>query len=118
MIEMNEASIHSHNLNLDGDDINSWSNYFDIRAREAGIFDTTINASKVDSNQARMRILKIAWEELGEGKAKKIHSATTFDLDPSFVLRDPSKKRILSDKLSEVYLAHDKLREKLTRLIP
>lgn len=45
-------------------------------------------------------------------------AATTFDLDPSFVLRDPSKKRILSDKLSEVYLAHDKLREKLTRLIP
>jgi Iron-containing redox enzyme len=33
-------------------------------------------ASKVDSNQARMRILKIAWEELGEGKAKHIHPET------------------------------------------
>jgi gamma-glutamylcyclotransferase (GGCT)/AIG2-like uncharacterized protein YtfP len=45
-------------------------------------------------------------------------AATDFELDPAFDLRDPSKKRILSDKLSEVYLAHDKLREKLTRLIP
>ncbi len=31
-------------------------------------------ASKVESNQARMRILQIAWEELGEGKAKQIHA--------------------------------------------
>ncbi len=33
-------------------------------------------ASKVDSNQARMRILKIAWEELGEGKINNIHPET------------------------------------------
>lgn len=30
-------------------------------------------ASKVDSNQARMRILKIAWEELGQGQTIHIH---------------------------------------------
>jgi gamma-glutamylcyclotransferase (GGCT)/AIG2-like uncharacterized protein YtfP len=45
-------------------------------------------------------------------------SATTFELDPSFVLRNPARKRVLSHKLSEVYLAHDRLREKLSRLIP
>ena len=44
--------------------------------------------------------------------------ASEFELDPTFVLRDPSKKRIFSDTFSELYLAHDKLREKLTRLIP
>jgi gamma-glutamylcyclotransferase (GGCT)/AIG2-like uncharacterized protein YtfP len=41
-----------------------------------------------------------------------------FELDPTFVLRDPSKKRILSHELSKLYLAHDRLREKLARLIP
>ncbi len=45
-------------------------------------------------------------------------AATEFELDPSFVLRDPSKKRIMSNRFSEIYLAHDRLREKLTRLIP
>ncbi len=104
MIEMNEITFFSDNFNLESNDINSWEKYFDEKAREAEIFDTTINsinfktkasssvignkwlqfstlmpkvlcllAAKVNSNQARMRILKIAWEELGEGKAKHIH---------------------------------------------
>lgn len=107
MIEMNEITFFSDNLNLDSNDINSWMNYFDEKARKAKIFDSTIAslnlnpkissnvignkwlqfstlmpkilcllASKVDSNQARLRILKIAWEELGEGKAKHIHPET------------------------------------------
>ncbi len=137
MIEMNEVSIHSHNLNLDSDDINSWSNYFEIRAREAGIFDTTINslnfktktssnvignkwlqfstlmpkvlcllASKVDSNHARMRILKIAWEELGEGKAKQIHSATfkiCLDLADVEVKNTPSNANSQLERYAEGY---------------
>jgi gamma-glutamylcyclotransferase (GGCT)/AIG2-like uncharacterized protein YtfP len=45
-------------------------------------------------------------------------SMIDFEFDLTFVLRDPSKKRILSDKLSGLYLLHDRLREKLTRLIP
>ncbi len=36
-------------------------------------------ASKVNSNQARMRILKIAWEELGEGHSEHIHPETFKD---------------------------------------
>ncbi len=45
-------------------------------------------------------------------------TATEFELDPSFDLRDPSRKRMLSEKLASIYLTHDKLREKLTRIIP
>lgn len=107
MLELNDACLISQNLNVDKNDVNSWTNFFNEKARAAEIFDSTLNslnfktkvsasiignkwlqfsnlmprvlcllASKVDSNQARMRILKIAWEELGEGKAKHIHPET------------------------------------------
>jgi gamma-glutamylcyclotransferase (GGCT)/AIG2-like uncharacterized protein YtfP len=41
-----------------------------------------------------------------------------FELDTTFVLRNPSRKRIFIESLSQLYLFHDKLREKLARLIP
>lgn len=44
--------------------------------------------------------------------------AEKFELDTSFDLRDPSRKRLFNDQLSKIYLIHDNLREKLTRLIP
>lgn len=45
-------------------------------------------------------------------------SETQFEIDTRFVLRNPSKTRILAEKLSKFYRVHDNLREKLTRLIP
>jgi len=45
-------------------------------------------------------------------------SKTEFELDPTFRLSNPAKKRMFGARLSKIYLIHDKLREKLTRLIP
>ncbi len=47
-----------------------------------------------------------------------IQSESSFELDPTFVLRNPSQSRLFSDKLGKLYLQHDVLREKLTKVIP
>jgi hypothetical protein len=41
-----------------------------------------------------------------------------FALDPGFCLSNPSKRRILESVFFGIYLNHDRLREKLTKVIP
>lgn len=41
-----------------------------------------------------------------------------FDFDTGFCLSSPNKRRILEDKLEGLYLAHDKIREKIAGLLP
>ena len=52
-------------------------------------------------------------KELASTQAK-----TNFEIDNTFVLRDPARKRLFINRLSRIYQIHDNLREKLTRLIP
>jgi hypothetical protein len=130
MREINEFNLLPQSMNLDVHDTDFWTNFFDEKAKEAAIFDTTISnsnfrtktsstvignkwlqfsilmpkvlcllASKVDSNQARMRILKIAWEELGEGKVKHIHPET---FKTCLSLADVEVKTIPSEAISQL----------------
>lgn len=49
---------------------------------------------------------------------KKTETKTEFEIDPGFCLSNPGKRRWKEESLRRFYQEHDKLREKLTKLIP
>ncbi len=49
---------------------------------------------------------------------EKVSSKSEFDLDPGFQLSDPGHRRPMETELRDLYLAHDRLREKLAELLP
>ncbi len=51
-------------------------------------------------------------------KLDSIESKDHFELDPGFRLSNPAKRRIFEKQLQWVYLKHDLLREKFSRLLP
>lgn len=48
---------------------------------------------------------------------ERLPTAVKFECDPGFRLSNPRKRRLLENELSNLYLAHDKLRDKLCSII-